>query len=222
MARICGPPGSVLFRRAGSTGGATGTMCGADPGALGAGHFAPSALASRTGTVHVHRHGVGSRRTMHRRLGVDGSNRLEQARGAAERPLGSADCMGQQRPALLTGVAPSTKRPFRASEVQLSVFSALSGPARRDDDEPRRGRLAPGRAGRRRAHAGRDGGHARGRGGGAGAAPPQAATRRAAEAEAHAAASLTRWYERTMLFRAEAAVLLVERGHDAASILGAA
>ncbi len=41
------------------------------------------------------------------------------------------------------------------------------------------------------------------------------------EVEAQAASALTRRYERTMLVRAEAAALLVERGHDASSILGA-
>jgi plasmid stability protein len=39
------------------------------------------------------------------------------------------------------------------------------------------------------------------------------------EAEAQAAASLTRQYERFMLVRAEAAALLVQRGHDISGIL---
>jgi phosphotransacetylase len=41
------------------------------------------------------------------------------------------------------------------------------------------------------------------------------------EAEAQTATALTRRYERTMLVRAEAAALLVARGHDASRILGA-
>jgi hypothetical protein len=39
------------------------------------------------------------------------------------------------------------------------------------------------------------------------------------EAEAHAAASLTRQYERFMLVRAEAAALLARRGHDVSDVL---
>lgn len=42
------------------------------------------------------------------------------------------------------------------------------------------------------------------------------------DAEAQAAAVLTRTYERTMLVRAEAAALLAERGCDVSGILGAA
>jgi hypothetical protein len=41
------------------------------------------------------------------------------------------------------------------------------------------------------------------------------------EAEAQAAAALTRLYERFMLVRAEAAVLLAHRGHDLSGVLGA-